>query len=185
MAKVAAYHHTRNYREGYGLFVANGILFNHESPRRGETFVTRKITHGLAQILAGRRSHLTLGNLSAKRDWGYAGDYVRAMWQILQQDEPDDYVIATGETRSVQEFLDLACALVERDPAEVVRIDPKHFRPTEVDVLEADPSKAKRELGWEPQVSFEQLTAIMLQADLILAGVDVSGFARLRELAAR
>jgi len=185
VAKVAAYHHTRNYREGYGLFVANGILFNHESPRRGETFVTRKITHGLAQILAGRRSHLTLGNLSAKRDWGYAGDYVRAMWQILQQDEPDDYVIATGETRSVQEFLDLACALVERDPAEVVRIDPKHFRPTEVDVLEADPSKAKRELGWEPQVSFEQLTAIMLQADLILAGVDVSGFARLRELAAR
>ena len=183
VAKVAAYHHTRNYREGYGLFVANGILFNHESPRRGETFVTRKITHGLAQIVAGRREHLTLGNLSARRDWGYAGDYVRAIWQILQQDEPDDYVIATGETRSVQEFLDLACALVEREPAEVVRIDPKHFRPTEVDVLEADPSKAKRELGWEPQVSFEQLTAMMLQADLILAGVDVARFPRLRELA--
>jgi len=181
VAKVAAYHQTVNYRQAYGLFASNGILFNHESPRRGETFVTRKITHGLAKILSGREKHIYLGNLQAKRDWGYAGDYVRAMWLMLQHDEPDDFVIATGQTHSVQEFLDLACELVDLDPADVVRIDERYLRPTEVHFLLGDPSKAKRVLGWEPEYTFEHLVATMLHHDLGEQGVDAARFPRLKD----
>lgn len=182
VAKVAAYHQTINYREAYDLFAANGILFNHESPRRGETFVTRKITHGLAKILAGREQHIYLGNLEAKRDWGFAGDYVRAMWLILQQETPDDFVIATGETHSVREFLELTCALAELDPQDVVRIDERYMRPTEVNVLLGDPSKAKRVLGWEPDITFKQLAAMMLEHDLKAQGVDTGRLEQLNEL---
>jgi GDPmannose 4,6-dehydratase len=165
-AKVYAYWITVNYREGYGLFATNGILFNHESPRRGETFVSRKITKAAARIKLGRQDKLFLGNLDAKRDWGYARDYVEAMWMMLQQDEPDDFVIATGETHSVREFLDEAFGYLELDWKKYVEIDPRYFRPTEVDLLLGDASKAKRVLGWKPRVHFKDLVKLMVDADL-------------------
>jgi GDPmannose 4,6-dehydratase len=165
-AKVYAYWVTVNYRESYGMFACNGILFNHESPRRGETFVTRKITRAVAQIKAGLQDKLYLGNLDAKRDWGYAKEYVDAMWRMLQQDEPDDYVIATGETHSVLEFLEEAFAYVGLDWHDHVEIDPKYYRPAEVDLLIGDASKAKRELGWEPKTTFRALVRLMVDADM-------------------
>src|SRR6187549_226425 len=165
-AKVYAYWMTVNYREGYDLFACNGILFNHESPRRGETFVSRKITKAAARIKLGRQDKLFLGNLDAKRDWGYAKDYVEAMWMMLQQDRPDDYVIATGETHSVREFLDEAFGHIDLDWKKYVEIDPRYFRPTEVDVLLGDASKAKRVLGWKPRVHFKELVRLMVDADL-------------------
>jgi len=165
-AKVYAYWITVNYREGYGLFATNGILFNHESPRRGETFVSRKITQAVARIKLGRQDKLFLGNLDAKRDWGYARDYVEAMWMMLQQNEPDDFVIATGETHSVREFLDEAFGYLDLDWKKYVEIDPRYFRPTEVDVLLGDASKAKRVLGWKPRVHFNELVRLMVDADL-------------------
>jgi len=171
-AKVYAYHVTKNYREGYGTFASNGILFNHESPRRGETFVTRKITRALANILAGKQQFLYLGNLDAKRDWGYAPDYVAAMWKMLQYDEPGDFVIGTGEAHSVREFLTEAFGYVNLDWNDYVKIDPKYFRPTEVDYLLADPSKSQRVFGWEPRVFFKDLVRIMVDADMELIGLD-------------
>jgi GDPmannose 4,6-dehydratase len=174
-AKVYAYWMAANYREGYDLFACNGILFNHESPRRGETFVTRKITRALAAILAGDQAKLYLGNLAAKRDWGYAPEYVEAMWRMLQQDEADDMVIGTGETHSVQEFLEEAFAYVDLDPDKYVEIDERYFRPTEVDVLLADASKAKRKLNWEPKVTFKELVRIMMDADMEAAGLQPIG----------
>ncbi len=164
-AKVYAYHLTRNYREAYDIFACNGILFNHESPRRGETFVTRKITIGLANILAGKQKKLYLGNLDAKRDWGFAGDYVDAMWRILQVDEPDDYVIATGETHTIKEFLDEAFGYKGLKWQDYVEIDQKYFRPTEVDLLIGDASKAREKLGWKPKVGFKALVKMMVDAD--------------------
>lgn len=189
-AKLYAYWITVNYREAYGMFASNGILFNHESPLRGETFVTRKITRGVARIHHGLQKCLWLGNLEARRDWGYAGDYVRAMHLILQHDHPDDFVIATGEVHSVREFVEAAFAEVgvgiewrgegcdevglDADSGRVlVRIDPRYFRPTEVDWLQGDASKARRELGWEPTVDFKSLVAMMAQADLRVAERDV------------
>jgi GDPmannose 4,6-dehydratase len=168
-AKVYAYWATVNYREAYGIFACNGILFNHESPRRGETFVTRKITRAVAHIKAGLQDKLYLGNLNAKRDWGYAKEYVEAMWLMLQQDEPDDYVIATGETHSVEEFLTEAFAHVGLDWRDYVEIDPKYMRPSEVDLLIGDASKAKRKLGWEPKVTFKELVHLMVDADVSMA----------------
>ncbi len=165
-AKVYAYWMTVNYREGYNLFASNGILFNHESPRRGQTFVTRKITRAVAEILAGRQEYLYLGNLEAKRDWGYAPEYVEATWLILQQDEPDDYVLGTGECHSVQEFVEEAFRYVGLDWEEYVKIDPRYFRPTEVELLLADPAKAREKLGWEPKVTFKELVRIMVDADM-------------------
>lgn len=165
-AKVYAHWQTINYRESYGLFGCNGILFNHESPRRGETFVTRKITRALARIVAGEQKKLYMGNLDAKRDWGYAKDYVRAMWLMLQQPEPDDYVIATGETHSVKEFLDISFGYLNLNWQDYIEFDPRYLRPTEVDLLWGDPSKAKLKLGWQPSVSFEQLVKLMVEADL-------------------
>lgn len=166
IAKVFGYGVTVNYREAYGIHASNGILFNHESPRRGENFVTRKITTGIAEILAGKRDKIYLGNLNAKRDWGYAPEYVDAMWRILQQDKPDDYVIATGETHSIREFLTEAFSLAGiSDWGKYVGIDPIYYRPTEVDLLVGDPSKAKEKLGWEPKVKFKELIRIMLEAD--------------------
>ena len=153
-AKLYAYWMVRNYREAYGLFAVNGILFNHESPRRGETFVTRKITRAVARIKLGLQEKLYLGNLEARRDWGYAPDYVEAMWLMLQQDAPDDYVLATGETHSVREFLEAAFAHADLDWRQYVEIDPRYFRPTEVDALQGDAGKARRLLGWQPKVSF-------------------------------
>jgi GDPmannose 4,6-dehydratase len=166
VAKTYGHFITVNYRESYGLFAVSGILFNHESPRRGLEFVTRKISDGVARIKLGLGDELRLGNLQAKRDWGYAGDYVRAMWQMLQQDEPSDYVVAMGETHAVQEFVDLAFAHAGLDPAEYVKTDPRFLRPAEVDHLVGDPSKAKAELGWEPEVSFGQLVELMVDADI-------------------
>jgi GDPmannose 4,6-dehydratase len=166
VAKVYAYWVTRNYREAYGTFAVNGILFNHESPRRGETFVTRKISQGVARIVAGRADALYLGNLDAKRDWGFAGDYVQAMWQILQEDEPDDFVIATGEVHSVREFCELAFDHVGLDWEKYVRIDPAYYRPAEVDYLLGDPSKAAEQLGWKPQLPFGDLVRQMVDADV-------------------
>jgi GDPmannose 4,6-dehydratase len=174
-AKVYAYWMVRNYREGYHMFATNGILFNHESPRRGETFVTRKITRGIAAILAKKARYLYLGNLDAKRDWGYSPEYVEAMWRMLQTDIPDDFVISTGETHSVQEFLDAAFAYVDLDTGSHVKIDPKYFRPTEVDVLVGDAGKAERVLGWKPDVKFSDLVKIMLDADIRAAGLDAPG----------
>lgn len=169
-AKVYAHWMTVSYREGYNLHACNGILFNHESPRRGETFVTRKITRAVARIKAGLQEKLYLGNLDAKRDWGYAKEYVEAMWLILQQDSPDDYVIATGETHSVREFLGEAFDSVGLDWNDHVEVDPRYYRPAEVDTLVGDPSKAKRLLGWEPKTRFKELVQMMVSSDV--ASVD-------------
>ncbi len=166
VSKVAAHWYCVNYREAYGLFVVNGILFNHESPRRGETFVTRKITKGLARIRHGLQDKLYLGNLESRRDWGYAGDYVEAMWRMLQHGEPDDYVVATGESHSVREFLEAASEFAGVDWSRHVETDPRYYRPTEVDCLLGDSSKARRILGWTPKVNFEQLVRMMVEYDL-------------------
>jgi len=168
-AKVYAYYIVQNYRDAYGLFATNGILFNHESPRRGETFVTRKITRAAAQIKFGLKNKLYLGNLEAKRDWGFAGDFVEAMWLMLQQDKPDDFVIATGETYSVREFTEKVFNKLDLDYNKYVSIDPRYFRPTEVDVLLGDASKAKKILNWQPKVTFDQLIDMMIEADMQLA----------------
>jgi GDPmannose 4,6-dehydratase len=166
VAKAYGHFITVNYRESYDLFAASGILFNHESPRRGLEFVTRKISDGVARIKLGLTDELLLGNLDAQRDWGFAGDYVRAMWLMLQRDEPSDYVVATGETHAVQEFVDLAFAHAGLDPADHVKTDPRFLRPAEVDQLVGDPAKAKAELGWEPEVSYQELVEMMVDADL-------------------
>jgi len=165
-AKVYAYYVVKNYREAYGIYATNGILFNHESPRRGETFVTRKITRAATRIKLGLQEKLYLGNLEAKRDWGYAGDYVEAMWLMLQQERPDDFAIATGETHSVREFAEKVFQKLELDYEKYVAIDPRYFRPTEVDVLLGDSSKARSVLGWEPRVSFDRLVEMMVDADM-------------------
>jgi GDPmannose 4,6-dehydratase len=165
-AKVYAYYVVRNYRDAYRIFASNGILFNHESPRRGETFVTRKITRAATRIKLGLQEKLYLGNLEAKRDWGFAGDYVEAMWLMLQQERPDDYVIATGETHSVREFAEKVFAKLGLDYQRHVAIDPRYFRPTEVDVLLGDATKARKVLGWQPKVGFEKLIDMMIAADL-------------------
>ncbi len=174
-AKVYSYWMVRNYREGYNMFATNGILFNHESPRRGETFVTRKITRGIAAILAKKDKYLYLGNLDAKRDWGFSPEYVEAMYLMLQAEKPDDFVIGTGETHSVREFLELAFDYVSLDLDTHVRIDPKYFRPTEVDVLIGDAKKAERTLGWKPKIRFNDLVKIMIDADLRAAGLEIPG----------
>jgi GDPmannose 4,6-dehydratase len=166
VAKVAAFWITVNYRESYGMHASNGILFNHESPRRGETFVTRKITRALARIQAGLQDKLYLGNLDAQRDWGYAPDYTEAMWRMVQHDEPDDYVIATGEMHSVRDFLDAAGNHLGLDWEKHVEIDPRYYRPAEVDALCGDATKAREVLGWEPSVTFEELVRIMVDADV-------------------
>jgi GDPmannose 4,6-dehydratase len=172
-AKVFSHHLCKIYREGYGLFICNGILFNHESERRGKTFVTRKITIGIANILAGKAEKIYLGNLDAKRDWGYAPEYVQAMWLMLQQNKPDDYVIATGETHSIREFLNEAFALVGiKNWKKYVGIDPKYYRPKEVNLLLGDASKAKKTLGWKPKIKFKELVKIMLFADIKEAGLE-------------
>ncbi|HOD42548.1 MAG TPA: GDP-mannose 4,6-dehydratase, partial [Candidatus Wallbacteria bacterium] len=165
-AKLYAYWMTVNYREAYNLYACNGILFNHESPRRGETFVTRKITKAIAAIKYGLQDKLFLGNLDSKRDWGFAGDYVEAMWLMLQQDKPDDYVIATGETYSVRQFLEEAFGCAGMDWQKYVQIDKRYFRPTEVDLLIGDASKAKKVLGWEPKVKFKELVKMMVDSDI-------------------
>ncbi len=189
-AKVYAYWMAVNYRESYGMYVCNGILFNHESPRRGENFVTRKITIGLANIISGKMEKLYLGNLDAKRDWGYAKDYVEGMCLMLQQDKPDDYILATNETHSVREFVEEACKLIDIDLVwqgkgvdekgidrktgkEVIEIDPRYFRPTEVDLLKGDYSKAKKQLGWEPKTKFNDLVKMMLKSDLEKVGIKL------------
>jgi len=174
-SKLYAYWMMKNYREGYGLFAANGILFNHESPRRGETFVTRKITYSIARLLTKKDRHLYLGNLESKRDWGYAPEYVEAMWRILQQDQADDFVIGTGESHSVQEFLDQAFAYVDLKVDEFVKIDPSYFRPTEVEVLIADKEKSEKKLGWKPKIKFNDLFKIMIDADMRAAGLESIG----------
>ncbi|MDI6854729.1 MAG: GDP-mannose 4,6-dehydratase [Deltaproteobacteria bacterium] len=165
-AKLYAYWMVRNYREAYGLYAVNGILFNHESPRRGETFVTRKISRAVARIKLGLQDKLYLGNLEARRDWGYAPEFVEAMWLMLQQDAPEDYVIATGETHSVREFVEEAFGCLDLDWREHVEIDPRYFRPTEVELLLGDSSKARRRLGWQPKVTFKELVRLMVDADL-------------------
>jgi GDPmannose 4,6-dehydratase len=169
VSKVAGHWYVVNYREAYGMFLCNGILFNHESPRRGETFVTRKITRAVGRIKEGLQEKLFLGNMDAKRDWGFAGDYVEAMWLMLQQDKPDDYVIATGESYSVRDFVERAFDMVGLDWKKYVEIDPRYFRPTEVDFLHGDPSKAKTKLGWKLKTSFEQLVKMMVEHDLGMA----------------
>ena len=174
-AKVYAYWMTVNYREGYNLSACNGILFNHESPRRGETFVTKKITRAIAHILAGKQQYLYLGNLEAKRDWGYAPEYVETMWLMLQQDKPEDYVIGTGECHSVREFLEGAFSYSGLDWEQYVRIDERYFRPTEVELLVADPTKARDRLGWQPRVTFNELVRIMVDADMEASGLKTSG----------
>jgi GDPmannose 4,6-dehydratase len=168
-AKVYAYYIVQNYRDAYGIFAANGILFNHESPRRGETFVTRKITRAATQIKLGLKDKLYLGNLDAKRDWGFAGDYVEAMWLMLQQEKPDDFVIATGETHSVREFTEKVFSRLELDYDKYVSVDPRYFRPTEVDVLLGDASKAKKALDWKPKITFDALIDMMIATDMELA----------------
>ena len=172
ISKLFGHWMTVQYRDAYGIHASNGILFNHESPRRGGTFVTRKVTRGIAAILAGREQHLFMGNLEARRDWGYAPEYVDAMWRMLQQDSPDDYVVATGEMHSVKDFLETAFGLVGLDWDRHVRIDERYFRPTEVDELRGDASKARRVLAWTPTVTFEGLVRIMLEADLRDAGIE-------------
>ena len=169
VAKVAAHWYAVNYREAWGMHISNGILFNHESPRRGETFVTRKITRALTRISLGLQKKLYLGNLEARRDWGFAGDYVVAMWTMLQQPKPDDYVVATGESHSVREFLELAASTLGLDWTACVETDPRYFRPTEVDYLEGDATKARTKLGWAPIVGFRELAAMMVEHDLELA----------------
>jgi GDPmannose 4,6-dehydratase len=169
VAKVAAFWTTVNYREAYGLHASNGILFNHESPQRGETFVTRKITRAVGRIKHGLQEKLFLGNLDAKRDWGFAGDYVEAMWLMLQQPEPDDYVIATGQSHSVREFLEVAFGYVGLDYRDFVETDPRYYRPAEVDMLLGDASKARRKLGWKPRVGFEDLARMMVEFDMDMA----------------
>jgi GDPmannose 4,6-dehydratase len=181
VAKVFSHFMTIQYREAYGIFACNGILFNHESPRRGGTFVTRKVTRGIAQTLTGEAQHLYLGNLEARRDWGYAPEYVEAMWLMLQQEMPDDYVIATGEMHSVRELVEVAFGLVDRDWQEHVRIDPRYFRPTEVDQVLGDAAKAHRVLGWQPRTAFCELVRIMLAADLVEAGIDISRYPALQD----
>jgi GDPmannose 4,6-dehydratase len=184
VAKVYAHWMTVNYREAYDLFACNGILFNHESPRRGETFVSRKITKAAARIKLGLQKELYLGNLDAKRDWGFAGDYVQAMWMMLQAEQPDDYVIATGETHSVRELLDLAFGTLDLDWKPFVKIDPRYYRPTEVDVLIGDASKAGEILGWRPTVSFSDLVRMMVQADLDAERERIEGVQPKAELCA-
>ena len=166
VSKVAAHWYTVNYREAYGLFACNGILFNHESPRRGENFVTRKITRAVGRIKTGLQKKLFLGNLKASRDWGFAGDYVEAMWLMLQQEKPDDYVVATEDSHTVEEFLEEAFGYVGLNWKEHVEIDPRYFRPSEVDNLRGSAAKAKKELGWTPKVGFKQLVSMMVEADL-------------------
>jgi len=175
VAKVMAYWITVNYRESYGMFCSNGILFNHESGRRGETFVTRKITRALARIQAGLQDKLYLGNLDAKRDWGYAPDYTDAMWRMLQADEPDDFVVATGEMHSVRDFLDAAGEHLGLDWEKVVEIDPRYYRPAEVDALCGDASKAREKLGWEPTVTFKELVRLMIDDDVKLLEDELAG----------
>jgi GDPmannose 4,6-dehydratase len=174
-SKLYAYWATVNYREGYGLFACNGILFNHESPRRGETFVSRKITRAVARIRAGLQQKLYLGNLDARRDWGYAPEYVEAMWRMMQQEKPDDFVVATGETHTVREFVETAFEHAGLDWTRYVEIDPRYFRPTEVDVLQGDASKAERELGWKPKVKFDGLVRLMVDADWKLLQDQLAG----------
>ena len=174
-AKVYAYWMVANYREGYRLFACNGIMFNHESPRRGETFVSRKITRGVAAIMAGRQKRLFLGNLEARHDWGYAPEYVEGMWLMLQQDQPTDLVFGTGESQSVAEFVEEAFGYVDLDWRDYVDVDPRYFRPTEVELLQADPSAAKRRLGWEAKVSFRDLVRIMVDADQEAFGLSAPG----------
>lgn len=179
VAKVFSFWTTKNYREAYNIFAVNGILFNHESPRRGETFVTRKITRGIARILAGKEKKLYLGNLDARRDWGYAPEYVEAMWKMLQQQEPDDYVVGTGESHTIREFLNAAFSHVGvSDWEKYIGIDPKYYRPTEVEHLVADIKKAKEKLGWEPKVKFEDLVKIMVEHDLKHHNLDVSKYVK-------
>ena len=175
VAKLYAHWITKNYRESYDMFACSGILFNHESPRRGETFVTRKITKAIANIKLGQQDALYLGNLDAKRDWGYAPDYVEAMWLMLQQDKPDDYVVATGETHSVKEFLEVAFAYAGLDYKKYVKSDPRYLRPAEVDLLIGNPAKAKRQLKWKPKVKFDQLVKIMVDADMKALQDKLSG----------
>jgi GDPmannose 4,6-dehydratase len=175
VAKVYGHYITVNYRESYNLFACSGILFNHESPRRGLEFVTRKISHGVARIKLGLARELRLGNLQAKRDWGFAGDYVRAMWLMLQQDEPDDYVVGTGETHSVEEFVRIAFGHVGLDWQNYVVVDPQFYRPAEVDLLLGDPGKARRKLGWKMEVSFEGLVKMMVESDVAALGGQVRG----------
>jgi GDPmannose 4,6-dehydratase len=177
-AKVYAYWMARNYREGYNLFACNGILFNHESPRRGETFVTRKITRTLARIKSGKEKFLYLGNLDAKRDWGFAPEYIEAMWLILQQDTADDYVIGTGESHSVREFVVESFSYAGLDWEKCVKIDPKYYRPTEVSYLHSDASKARTKLGWQPRISFKDLVRIMIDYDLEAEGLASPGEGR-------
>ncbi|MEM5776508.1 MAG: GDP-mannose 4,6-dehydratase, partial [Anaerolineaceae bacterium] len=174
-AKLYSYWVTRQYREGYGLFATNGILFNHESPRRGETFVTRKITRALANIIAGKQKDLYLGNLDSKRDWGYAPDFIAAMWKMMQCDQPVDLVVGTGESHSPREFLDEAFGYVNLDWHDYVKIDPRYFRPNEVNFLQADWEKARTMINWEPRVYFKDLVKIMVDADLELAGLQSPG----------
>jgi GDPmannose 4,6-dehydratase len=166
VAKVYGHWITVNYRESYGMFACSGILFNHESPRRGLEFVTRKVTYGAAQIRLGLANELRLGNLDSRRDWGYAGDYVKAMWLMLQQDQPDDYVVGTGETHSVRELCEVAFDCLDLDWKKYVVSDPEFYRPAEVDLLVSDPAKARKKLGWEPKVSFQQLVQMMVNADV-------------------
>ncbi len=181
-AKVFAHWLVANYREAYGLYAVNGILFNHEGERRGETFVTRKISRAVARIVAGKQDLLYLGNLDAKRDWGYAKDFVKAIWLMLQQDQPEDYVIGTGESHTVRELCSMAFGLVGLDWQAFTKVDPSYFRPTEVEFLQADPTKAKSKLGWKPETSFEELVRLMVTHDLALLGLDVEAA---RDLAGR
>ena len=174
-AKLYAYWMTKIYREGHGLFACNGILFNHESPRRGETFVTRKISRAVANILAGNQRYLYLGNIESRRDWGYAPDYMEAMWKILQQDKPDDYVIGTGETHSVREFLESAFSYVGKDYNEYVQIDPRYYRPLDVENLVCDTEETTKKLEWRPKITFDELVKIMVDADMEKAGLEHPG----------
>ncbi len=174
-AKLYSYWMTHIYREGYSIYISNGILFNHESPRRGETFVTRKITRGLVEILSNKAKYLYLRNLDAKRDWGFAPEYVEAMWMILQQKEPEDFVIGTGETHSVKEFVNEVFTYADLNPEEHVKIDQRYYRPTEVEVLIADVSKAKNQLKWKPKIKFSELAKIMVDSDMRKAGLDPIG----------